>query len=123
LHFSNLHDLKECPEPFNSYLVVTGSDTGSSGSGVLLGLASQIELLLHTEAGLKPQEAIQLATINAARMIGREKDLGSVEPGKLADMVILDADPLADISNVRRINRVIKGGVVYEPMRLIQAAK
>ncbi len=104
-------------------LVVTGSDTGSSGSGVLLGLASQIELLLHTEAGLKPREAIQLATINAARMIGREKDLGSVEPGKLADMVILDADPLTDIRNVRRINLVIKGGAVYEPMRLIQAAK
>ncbi len=106
-------------------LVVAGSDTSSAGSGtgVVLGLASQLELTLLVEAGLKPQEAIRAATINAARMIGREQDLGSVEPGKLADLVILDANPLDDIRHIRNIYRVIKGGVVHNPAQLLHEAK
>ncbi len=104
-------------------LVVMGSDTGSSGSGVLLGLASQLELTLMVEAGLTPAESLQAATINAARMVDREREFGSVEAGKLADLLILEADPLADIGNVRRIYRVIKGGVVYDPSELLRGAK
>ena len=100
-------------------LVVSGSDTGDAGAGVLLGLASQMEPMLLVEAGLTPQEAIKAATINAARMIGREKELGSIEPGKVADLMILDADPLADIRNIRRIYRVVKGGVIYDPEELL----
>lgn len=104
-----------------SISIVTGTDTGIPG--VLLGVSSQMELMLHAEAGLKPEEVVRAATINAARMIGREKDLGSIEPGKLADLVILDANPLADIQNVRRTNRVIKGGEVYNPTELLRAMK
>ncbi len=102
-------------------LIVLGSDTASvgTGSGVLLGLASHLELELMNDAGLTPAEALRAATINAARMIGREKDMGSVEQGKLADMVILDSNPLADIRNVRSIHRVIKGGVVHDPDALL----
>jgi imidazolonepropionase-like amidohydrolase len=102
-------------------LVVPGSDTSSAGSGtgVVLGLASQLELALMVEAGLKPDEAIRAATINAARMIGREKDLGSVEPGKLADLVILDENPLSDIRNIRNIYRVVKGGIVHDPSEIL----
>lgn len=95
---------------------------GSDSSGAFVGLASQIELVLQVEAGLTPEQAIQTATINAARMIGREKDLGSVEKGKLADLLILDADPLVDISNIRTIHRIIKGGVVFEPAELLPKA-
>ena len=94
--------------------IVLGTDSGFFG--VLLGASTQIELELLVEAGLKPEDALRTATTNAARMIGREKDLGSVEPGKLADLVILDADPLADIRNVTRIYRTLKGGVEYEPV-------
>jgi imidazolonepropionase-like amidohydrolase len=94
--------------------VVLGTDTGFEG--VLIGVATQIELELLVEAGLTPSQALSAATINAARMIGREKELGTVEAGKLADLVILDADPLQDIRNVTRIFRTMKGGVLYEPV-------
>jgi imidazolonepropionase-like amidohydrolase len=102
--------------------VVLGSDTSSAGSGtgVLLGLGSQVEVTLLVEAGLTPLQALQTATINAARMIGKEKELGTVERGKQADLLILDANPLADIANVRRIHRVIKGGVAYDPVVVLR---
>ena len=103
-------------------LVVAGSDTGNSGAGTLLGLASQLELSLMVEAGLTPRQSLQAATINAALMVGRQKDLGTIEAGKLADMVILDADPLADIRNVRTIFRIIKGGRVYDQAWLLRSA-
>lgn len=96
--------------------VVMGSDTGFFG--VFLGAAWQVEMELMVEAGLTPAQAIAAATINAARMIGREKEQGSVEAGKLADLVILDANPLTDIRAVRNVHRVVKGGVVYDPARL-----
>lgn len=104
-------------------LVVAGSDTGDAGAGVMNGLAAQLELLSLVESGLTSQQALQTATINAARMIGREKEMGSIEPGKLADLVILDADPLADIRNIAGIHRVIKGGVVHNPTTLLRAAR
>jgi imidazolonepropionase-like amidohydrolase len=100
--------------------VVTGTDTGILG--VVLGPASLLELLLHVEAGLKPDQVLQAATINAARMVGRDGDLGTLEPGKLADMLILDADPLADLGNARRIHRIVKGGVTYDPADLHRLA-
>ena len=103
-------------------LVVSGSDTGNAGAGLLNGLTAQLELQLLVESGLSPQQVLGIATINAARMAGREHDLGSVEPGKLADLVILDGDPLADIGNVHRIFRVVKGGVVYRQTDLLHPA-
>ena len=97
--------------------VLAGTDTAVTG--VLLGVSSQMELVLLVEAGLKPAEALRTATLNAARALDRERDLGSVESGKLADVVILDADPLNDIRNVTKIHRVVKGGIVYEPAQLL----
>lgn len=91
--------------------IVAGTDTGFPG--VVIGVSSLMEIVLHVEAGLPPQAAIQAATINAARMTGREKDLGTVEAGKLADILVLDADPLIEMSNVRKISRVIKGGTIH----------
>ncbi|HET9360887.1 MAG TPA: amidohydrolase family protein, partial [Vicinamibacterales bacterium] len=97
--------------------VVMGTDAGFLG--ILMGVSSQAELALMVEAGLTPDAALAAATINAARMLGREATFGTIETGKQADMIVLDADPLADIGNVRRIHRVIKGGVVHDPGQLL----
>jgi imidazolonepropionase-like amidohydrolase len=86
-----------------------GTDTGVTG--VLLGISSQMELVLLVEAGLTTTEALAAATINPARAMGRANEQGTVERGKLADLVILDADPLADIKNISKVHLVIKGGV------------
>jgi imidazolonepropionase-like amidohydrolase len=61
-------------------------------------------------AGLSPLEALQAATINPARFLGKEKELGTVEAGKLADLVLLDANPLTDIRNTTKINSVVLDG-------------
>ena len=64
----------------------------------------------RAEAGFTPLEALRTATLRPARFLGWEKDLGTVEQGKLADLVLLDADPLADIANTRKIRAVVAGG-------------
>jgi len=72
---------------------------------------------LVDDVGLSPMGALLAATRNAARALGREAELGTIEPGKLGDLVVLDADPLADIHNTTRIRLVVRGGVPYEPSR------
>jgi imidazolonepropionase-like amidohydrolase len=94
--------------------IVLGTDTGFYG--ILVGAATQVELELLVEAGLKPEDALRAATVNAARMIGKENELGTIEPGKAADLVVLDADPRLDIRNTTRISRTMKGGVWYDPV-------
>jgi imidazolonepropionase-like amidohydrolase len=70
-----------------------------------------MELVLLVDAGLTTSEAIAAATINPARAIGRGNEQGTIERGKVADLVILDADARADIQNLSKVYRVIKGGV------------
>ncbi len=77
------------------------------------------ELALLVEAGLSPAEALRAATITPARVLGVDDELGTVEDGKLADLVLLDSNPLEDISNTRRIATVIARGRVYEPLRWV----
>jgi imidazolonepropionase-like amidohydrolase len=89
--------------------VLAGTDTGVTG--VLLGISSQMELVLLVDAGLTTAEALAAATINPARAIGRGNEQGTIERGKLADLLILDADPLADIHNISTVHRAIKSGV------------
>jgi imidazolonepropionase-like amidohydrolase len=79
------------------------------------------ELELLVEAGLPPAAALQAATINNANALKQGRRLGSVEPGKLADLIILDADPMADIRNTRRIVSVIRGGIACDPKELMKA--
>lgn len=71
------------------------------------------ELELLVEAGLTPADAIRAATWNAAKSIRRASDFGSIKPGAYADFVVLEADPLNDILNTRKIDFVVKGGQIY----------
>ncbi|MGH6895184.1 MAG: amidohydrolase family protein [Geminicoccaceae bacterium] len=96
--------------------VAAGSDAGNIGT--LHGPSLHRELALMVEAGLTPMQAVVAATQGGAALMGRA-DLGTLEPGNLADLVILDADPLADIRNTRRIWRVVKGGLVLDPEAVV----
>jgi len=78
------------------------------------------EMEIFAEAGLPPMDVLKAATWNGAYAVGRTDQLGSVEAGKLADFVILRANPLDNISNVRQVHRVVKGGVIYDPEQLLK---
>jgi cytosine/adenosine deaminase-related metal-dependent hydrolase len=86
------------------------------------GLSLHGELEEYVAAGLSPFEALQTATINTARLLNAEADIGSLQVGKLADLVIVDGDPLADIKAARRVKTVIKNGEVYELSALVRPA-
>jgi imidazolonepropionase-like amidohydrolase len=84
--------------------IAMGTDTGPVGR--FQGFFELMELELMAKAGLTPQQILATATRDAARCMKLDRDLGTLEPGKWADFVVLDADPLADIRNVRRISSV-----------------
>ena len=79
------------------------------------------ELELLVESGLTPAATINSATINNARILKQDKNLGSIEAGKLADLVLVRYNPLEDIRNTRRISKVIRGGRVLDPDEILQA--
>ena len=64
--------------------------------------------------GMTPIEALKAATINGAELMGRSKDIGSIEPGKYADIVAVDGDPLSDITVMEKVAFVMKGGEIYK---------
>jgi len=78
------------------------------------------ELEFFVGAGLTPMEALQTATFNNAKVMNQEKDLGTLETGKYADLVILNGNPLEDISQTKRIHLVIKDGLVLDPQKLLE---
>jgi imidazolonepropionase-like amidohydrolase len=80
------------------------------------------EMQLLVESGVPPAEVLRAATWNNAAVVRRQHEIGSVRAGMLADFVILDADPLADIRNTRKIFRVVKGGQVLEPSVILRSA-
>jgi cytosine/adenosine deaminase-related metal-dependent hydrolase len=98
--------------------LMAGSDTSVQFCPPGGALHQELELL--TEAGLSPAAALFAATRSNARALGQSGELGSVEVGKLADLVVLEADPLADIRNTRRIHRVIRSGLVLDPAALLR---
>jgi Tol biopolymer transport system component len=83
------------------------------------GLSLHGELEEYVLAGLSPFEALKTATVNPARLLNAAADLGTLEVGKLADLVVVDGDPLTDIKAARRVRTVIKNGEVYELSSLI----
>jgi imidazolonepropionase-like amidohydrolase len=96
--------------------ILAGTDTGDPY--VMPGAALADELEQLAEAGLTPREALEAATLAPARFFETEKEMGSIEKGKLADMVLLDANPLDDIRNVRKVQGVVTHGRYYSRMDL-----
>ncbi len=101
--------------------IIAGTDGPNIGRLVPgFGLHRELELLAG--AGLSPLEALRAATSTAAEALGKEDRLGTLEPGKFADLVVLDADPLASIQNTRRISVVVQGGKIFSPGALLEEA-
>jgi hypothetical protein len=90
--------------------IMAGTDASGGFIGLIPGISLHYELVLLVKAGLTPLEALRAATLNPARFLGQEKELGTVERGKLADLVLLDADPLGQITNTQKIAAVIVNG-------------
>lgn len=82
--------------------------------GQQAGIAAHWELWSFVRGGMSPVESLRAGTIEAARSLGMDRDIGSIEPGKLADLVILTADPSQDIRNSDDIERVMLGGRLYD---------
>jgi imidazolonepropionase-like amidohydrolase len=99
--------------------VVMGSDAGNIGT--LHGPSILREMRLMQESGLTPLEVLRASTTNGAQVLGLAGKVGLIAPGMLADLVLLDADPLADTGNVGKVYRVIKNGVVHEPEKLMES--
>ena len=99
-------------------LVRTLHDAGVTivpGTDALAGFALHRELELYAEAGIPPAEVLRMATLGAARVMKKDAEVGSIEPGKLADLILIDGDPLARMSDIRRVTLVVKDGVVFDP--------
>lgn len=92
--------------------IVAGTDMGFPGYSI------DRELELYVDCGLSPLEAIQTATIIPARVMHRDKQNGSIEAGKQADLILIDGDPLQHISDLRKVTMVIKDGRIYYPSAL-----
>ncbi|MEQ8697864.1 MAG: amidohydrolase family protein, partial [Bauldia litoralis] len=96
--------------------IALGTDSGNAGA--VHGALVPREMELMVKAGMTPMQVIVAATKNAAEVIGQGKTLGTVEAGKLADLTIIDGDPLKDISAVRNVSTVVKNGQVIDPASL-----
>lgn len=88
--------------------ILAGSDVGNLF--VVAGFSLQDELELFVRAGLTPMQALQTATLNPAKYLGMSDSLGTIKKGKIADLVLLEANPLENISNTHRINAVVVNG-------------
>ncbi|WP_394828010.1 amidohydrolase family protein [Pendulispora albinea] len=103
-------------------VLMAGTDPTGYG-GVVPGYASKRQIELLVEAGFPFEQAIRISTLNGARFMGRDREIGSIEAGKRADLVLIDGDPLADVMALERMPLVFKGGtgyltrVIFEQMR------
>ena len=91
-----------------------------AGTDAMAGFSLHRELELYVQAGIPPAEALRIATLGAASVMKHDDQLGSIAPGKLADLVIIDGDPATNISDVRRVVTVIKDGKIFDA-RLVAA--
>jgi enamidase len=103
-------------------LLIAGTDPTGSG-GVIPGYSNQRQVELLVEAGFTPVEAIQIVTLNGAQYLGRERRIGSIAIGKQADLVIVNGNPAATITDIRNVEIVFKQGVGFDPAKLIESVR
>jgi len=124
-HYPPNADRESAREPIDGLAVLIESGisiAAGTDSWLLPPDAIHIELEELVISGLSPAEAITAATSKAAELIGADNEIGSVEEGKIADLILLDADPLEDIRNTRAIYKVIKGGEIVDREGILEWA-
>ena len=92
-----------------------------AGTDGLSGFALHRELELYVQAGIPAPAVLRIATLGAATVMHRDDRLGTIAPGKLADLVIVDGDPTVHISDIRRVRTVVKDGNVFDAMEVAAA--
>ncbi|HEX6590226.1 MAG TPA: amidohydrolase family protein, partial [Longimicrobiales bacterium] len=103
-------------------LLGAGVDPTGYG-GALPGFGDQRNYELLIEAGFSPVEAIEIMTLNGAKILGQESEFGSIEAGKAADLVVIDGDPIARPAEIRNVVTVFRAGVGYDPDALIASVR
>ena len=92
-----------------------------AGTDALAGFTLPRELELYEQAGIPSPKVLQLATLGAARVMKRDQELGSIEAGKLADVILVDGNPATQVGDVRKVRTVVKDGVLYRAAELDRA--
>jgi imidazolonepropionase-like amidohydrolase len=103
-------------------LLLAGLDPTGYG-GVIAGFGDQREVELLVEAGFTPLEAIHIATANGAEFLGEQNEIGTIAPGRAADIVVINGDPSANIKDIENVEIVFKDGVGYDSAKLIESVK
>jgi imidazolonepropionase-like amidohydrolase len=103
-------------------LLMAGTDPTGNG-GALAGFGSQREIELLVEAGFTPLEAVRIATLNAAEYLGESDRIGTIAPGKSADLVVVKGDPSTNIADIEKVETVFKDGVGYDPSKLVESVR
>jgi imidazolonepropionase-like amidohydrolase len=103
-------------------MLIAGTDP-TGGGGVIPGYSNHRQVELLVEAGFTPVEAIEIATLNGARYLGRDARIGSIARGKAADLVVVNGNPAANVADIRNVETVFKGGVGFDPQKLIDSVR
>jgi imidazolonepropionase-like amidohydrolase len=102
----------------NNRKIDAGGGIVALGTDQSIGPAVHRELELLVAGGISPMNALRIGTLNSARFLGKDRDMGSLEEGKIADMVLLTANPLDDINNAKQISMVMKAGKIIDRSKL-----
>jgi len=107
--------LRMVDELYKSGITIVAGTDGWPGFGL------HRELELYVRAGIPAPEVLRIATVGAARVMKHDNERGSIAPGKLADVILVDGDPSTNISDIRKVTTVVRNGVVYRSADLYRA--